>query len=362
MRTQNIFLSATRCPVGAFSLLTVVALSISLSRENAVAADKADIQLVTSVINATNEYQLNWVKGSQAFAESVGLPLKVVNSNGDSSQEISQIQAILAAGKKVVLTVNPVASADVPAIVKAVCASGGYVVTQWNKPAEFQVKGQGDCYVAHIGFDGYAAGEYTASKLFEAMGGSGGVIALQGVLDSTAQQQRWVGFQRALKNYPGIKLLGEQAANWDQQQGYKAARTLEAQFGDQLKGVWGASDSMTLGAVSAMKAAGRDDVKFAGIDGVSQAIDMIKNGNSYVATWAADPWYSGAIGLAIGYAAATGKLDVAQMTDDQRDGTYRQVGVDKSNVGEYATPPNAQKIMTEVNKGPFDRQIGPALR
>lgn len=345
------------------SLLVLAMGGVSVAAvATAEAADKPDVQLVTSVINATNEYQLNWVNGSQAFADSVGLPLKVVNSNGDSSQEISQIRAIIAAGKKVVVTVNPVASADVPAIVKAVCQAGGFVVTQWNKPEKFPVKKQGDCYVAHIGFDGFAAGEFTASKLFEAMGGKGGVIALRGVLDSTADQQRWEGFQRALKKYPDIKLLDAQAANWDQQQGYAAARTLVAKFGGDVKGVWGASDSMTLGAVSAINAEGMKDVKFAGIDGVSQAIDMIKSGDTYVATWASDPWYSGAIGLSIGYEAAAGKIEVAKLTDEQRDGTYRQAGVDKSNVANYEKPPAADQIVKEVAKGPFDRLTGPAIK
>ena len=325
------------------------------------AIDKKDLVLVTSIITQSNEYQLNSVDGAQAFADSVGVPLKVVNSNVDSQQEISQIQAIVASGKKAVVLVNPVSSADVPAIVKSVSAAGGYVVTQWNKPDDYQPTAAGDHYVAHMGFDGIAAGEYIATKLFQSMGGKGGVIALQGALDSTAGQQRYEGFKRALKKFPQIKELDAQAANWDEQQGYTVTRTLEAKYGSQIKGVWGACDAMSLGALSALRGAGLNDVKYVGMDGDSKAIHELQTGNNYVATWASDPWYNGAIGLALGYAAATGKLDVSKMTDEQRNGTYKQVGVDKANVAEWATKPTAAAIIAEVDKGLFDRLEGPAI-
>lgn len=322
--------------------------------------DKSDIVLVTSIITTANEYQLNSADGSQAFADSVGVDLEIVNSNGDSQQEISQIQALMTTGKTAVVLVNPVSSADVPAIIDAATTSNAFVATQFNKPDEYVVADH-DAYVAHMGFDGVEAGEYIATQLFEAMGGEGNVIALQGVLDSSAGQQRFAGLQKALEKYPNITLLEDQAANWDQQQGYSVTQSLEAKYGDEIDGVWGASDSMTLGAMSALQAAGHDDVKYVGMDGDSPAISAIKDGDSYVATWASDPWYNGAIGLAIPYWVATGELVLSEMTPEQRDGTYRQTGVNKENVDEWTTPPTADEIMAEIEKGPFDRLVGPAV-
>jgi ribose transport system substrate-binding protein len=326
------------------------------------ALKKEDVLLVTTLITSTNDYMQNWKQGSQAFADSVGVPLKVIVANGDSQQQLSQLQAAIATGKKVVLSTNPVASADVPAMVKAVVDSGGYVVTQWNKPDDFKPETFGPHYVAHLGYDGYAAGEYTARKLFESMGGSGGVVAIQGVLDSTANRQRYAGFEKALKDFPNIKVLGTDNANWDRQTAFQKMQSLQAKFGDQIKGVWTGGDSMTQGALSAMEQAGKGaKVKVAGIDGVKETLDKISGGDAYVSSWYTDGYYSGALGLAMGYAAATGDLDVSKMTADQRNGTYRQVGIDKSNVAQYINPPTDPQIMAEVNKGLFDRLTGPAL-
>jgi ribose transport system substrate-binding protein len=320
---------------------------------------KEDIQLVTVVQTSTNPYMLQWAKGSEAFAASVGLPLKTIVANGDSQQQLSQIQATIAAGKKVVLTINPINSADVPAIVKAVKDSGGFITTQWNKPEDYEPKNVGPNYVAHLTYDGYSAGTWTSKRLFDAMGGEGGFVAFKGVLDSPASQQRYAGMETTLKDYPNIKLLDTQAAGWDRQTAFEQTQSLITKYGTNLKGVWAASDSMSLGAFAALEQAGMaDKVKISGNDGTEEALQLIKNGGSFVNTYSSDGYYNGALGLAMAYEAATGKLDVNSLSDDQRDGNYSQYGIDKSNVDQYLAPPTNDQIMAEVNKGLFDRLIG----
>ena len=61
---------------------------------------KEDLVLVASVINTTNPYMASMIEGSKALSEKLGIPLKIVDSQGSSQTEISQIQSILAQGKK----------------------------------------------------------------------------------------------------------------------------------------------------------------------------------------------------------------------------------------------------------------------
>lgn len=316
--------------------------------------------LVTTMITATNDYMQNWAMGARAFADSVGLPIRVINSNGDSQQQYSQIQSAMATGKRLVLNLHPVASADVPAIAKSVSREGGYMVSSWNKPATAHPVDFGTGWVAHMGFDGIKAGEYTARKLFDAMNGEGGIIALKGVLDSTASKQRYEGLQAALKDYPNIELVGEDSANWDRQTAFQKTQSLLSKRRGGVGGIWTGSDSMTLGAVAAAQQAGVN-VKATGIDGLQESMRSIKNGGPIVAVWYTDGFYSGVIGLAMAYAAATGTLDVAAMSAEQREGTYRQVGVDAANVDQYLNPPTASDLMAEVDKGLFARLVGPPL-
>ncbi|MFI0857548.1 sugar ABC transporter substrate-binding protein [Streptomyces sp. NPDC021098] len=312
------------------------------------------------MITGTNDYMQNWATGARAYARKLRLPLRVINSYGDSQQQFSQVQSAMASGKKVVLNLHPVASADPPAIAKAVARTGGYMISSWNKPADAHPVDFGPHWVTHMGFDGVEAGRWTATKLFEAMNGKGGIIALKGVLDSTASKQRYQGLLKALADFPNVELLATDSANWDRQTAYQKTQTLLSKYRSRVTGIWTGSDSMTLGAVAAAQQAGIS-VKATGIDCLEESMHSIKNKGPIVAAWFTDPFYSGAMGLAMAYGAATGALEVASMTPEQREGTYRQVGVDAANVDSYITRPSSKRILTEVDKGYFDRLIGPPL-
>src|SRR5690349_2616759 len=194
---------------------------------------KEDLVLVASVINTTNPYMASMIEGSKALSEKLGVPLKIVDSQGSSQTEISQIQAILAEGKKVALMVNTVASSDAPPIVNAVKAAGGYVTIWWNKPDNFEPSQQGDNFVAFQKHSGVESGRCNGDELGKALNNKGGLIALPGVLDSTTSQTRVAGLKDALKKYPGVKILEERPANWDQQQGFKEMQSMISKYGTQ---------------------------------------------------------------------------------------------------------------------------------
>src|SRR4029078_9654200 len=143
---------------------------------------KEDLVLVASVINTTNPYMASMIEGSKALSEKLGIPLKIVDSQGSSQTEISQIQSILAQGKKVVLMVNTVASSDAPPIVNAVKAAGGYAAIWWNKPDNLLPWQVGNNFVAFQKYSGVESGQCNGKSIGEALGpaGGGGVLLAGG--------------------------------------------------------------------------------------------------------------------------------------------------------------------------------------
>lgn len=320
-----------------------------------------EIQLASVVVSTTNAYMLDLARGAEMFAASVGLPFKSIDANGDSQQQLSQIQATIAAGKKLVLTICAVNSADIPSIVRAVSRSGGAITTHWNKPKAYHPWDAPDNYVAHFAYDGVTCGKWIATELFKAMGGKGGVIAFKGRLDAVPAQQRYEGLLLALKDFPEIKLLDTQVANWERQQAFDITKTMLTKYGDEMTGVWSASDSMATGAYAAVEQAGKlANVKFVGVDANPEVLKLIDGGSSFVSTYTSDGVYNGAVGLALAYAAATGKVDPKSLTHEQREGDYRQVSITKENVKQYLKPATQEQVMAEVNKGYFDRLLGPS--
>ena len=325
---------------------------------------KEDLVLVASVINTTNPYMASMIEGSKALSEKLGIPLKIVDSQGSSQTEISQIQSILAQGKKAIVMVNTVASSDAPPIVNAVKAAGGYVVIWWNKPDNLEPWTVGNNFVAFQKYSGVESGQCNGKSIGDALGpAGGGVIMLPGVQDSTTSQTRVAGFKDALKAFPSVKVLEERPANWDQQKGFQETQTMLAKYGDQVKAIWAADDAMMLGAIEAVKQANRPDIKFAS-DGIyPPTIDYIKQGVPIVGETFHRGYMAASIGLFTAYQAATGALDVSKMPQEQRDSLFKLACVSPQNYQDYTKYDSNIPgwVDTLIANGPFKTEPTPLV-
>ncbi|SDQ61877.1 sugar ABC transporter substrate-binding protein [Quadrisphaera sp. DSM 44207] len=324
-----------------------------------------DVLLVLSVINTTNPYMASMIQGAEALAEELGSELRIVDSQNSSQTEISQIQAILAEGKKVAMIVNTVASSDAVPIVNAVGQAGGCVVIWWNKPDDFEPKEVGDHFVAFQMHSGVDAGRCNGKLLAESLGGQGSIVAFPGVLDSTVSQQRVAGMKDALKEYPGITILEERPANWDQAIALKEAQSLIAKHGDAIDGVWTADDAMLLGALEAFNKAGMtEEVDFVGEGLYPPVVDIMQNGGDHIVGETFHRGYMAApIGLYTAYLAATGEMQVSEMTDEQRNGLFEIQCVTPQNYTEFLTYDQDVPgwIDTLIENGPFDTEPVPLV-
>jgi len=322
-------------------------------------AEAGDVQLVAAIRSLSNSYHANWAAGSELFADSVGSKLTVLSDEADSQKQLAQIKALAGSGQVYALNVDPNTSADTEAIVRAVTDAGGYVVTQWNKPDDLNPWDVSDNWVAHISFDGRVSGLEVSNALFDAMGGEGGIIAIQGILDNVASQQRYEGLTNALADASGIELLDTQTANWSRSEALTVTQTLLAKHGDKIKGIWAANDEMALGALEALRAAGLEGtIPIVGFDAVPQALDEIKSGTSgYVASVSSDAFWQGGAALSLAYKAAIGEIDVSSLSHDERAFYGTQIIVTKDNVEDFLTAPKLADLQADFDD-PFLRSQG----
>jgi ribose transport system substrate-binding protein len=300
--------------------------------------------LVTSIRSLSNPYHAVWAKGGGAFAESVGLKDKhqVQTTEGDSEKGIAAIKAVLASsGKNAVINIDPNGPTDAVPIVEAVEDAGAWVVTHWNKPEDLHPS-DFKHYVAHISYDGVDAGYNTASQLLKAIGGKGQIVAVQGIPDNIPAKQRFKGLEMALAENPGVKLLEEQPANWDQTAAQNLMDTWLTKYGDDITAVWCANDGMGLGALEALRAKNKaGKVLVSGVDGTAEACTAVIKGE-FAATMANNPFWQGGMGLSIGYHAWNGKLDLAKEPPEHREFYAKATLVTKV---------NAQKVLDTIAVG-----------
>lgn len=343
MDTKSRSLQAFAMATIAASVLALAACSTGTGTDGgdgAAGCAPEDITLIGQVRNETNPYEKAWLDGGQSFAESVGLDQKRLTYAGESPKQLEQIRQELSTGNPecMVLNVLPNSDSDTTPIVKAAQEAGAYVVTQWNKPADLNPWDGYDKWVAHITYDGVDSGYQIAKAMFESMGGEGGVIALQGILATAAAKDRFAGLELALAEYPGITLLDQQAADFDRTKAFDITKTLLTKYGAEIGGVWAANDDMALGALKALDAAGlAGEVKVVGIDAVPEAVQAIADG-TITATVSSDGPWQGGIGLALGYCALTGEINVDELSHENRAFFAKQTLITQENSGKYLTP------------------------
>lgn len=130
--------------------------------------------------------------------------------------------------------------------------------------------------VSFLGADDYSLGLATARLLFDKMGRRGNIVVLEGVRGVLTSSERMRGFTKALEEFPDVKLLASQPANYQRLQALQVMENL-LQAHAVIEGVLAANDSMALGAIEALEGAHRKAL-VVGINGTKEAIDAIKSG------------------------------------------------------------------------------------
>ena len=301
-------------------LLATVLGGLALGIAGLAAANADDkTTLVVMIRGLDNPYHANYAEGAKALGAKLGLPVDVLSSEGNSQKQFADLAAEIAkTGGNMVVNVDPNEGPDVVPIAKMLEDAGVYWFNWWNKPNDITPEAYPH-WVAHAAFDAVEQGYFNATELFKTFKtpNQGKIVAIQGMLSNNAAIGRFQGLQKALAENPGVELLQWEAADWDTNKAYEAAKQLLAAHPD-VDGVWSANDNMAVGIVAALKEAGlAGKVKTVGTDGIPDAFDAIAAG--YMAsTEFMDSRYQAQLGLTMALAAKDGKLDVASIPPERR--------------------------------------------
>jgi len=134
----------------------------------------------------------------------------------------------------------------------------------------------GGSVISFMGCDETNLSLSTGRFLLQKMNGCGNVIILEGVGGSENSANRVNGYKKALAEFPNVKLLASQPANFQRIQALQVTENLLQSY-PQIDGILAANDSMALGAIEALDAAKRKAL-VVGLNGTKEAIDAIKSG------------------------------------------------------------------------------------
>jgi ribose transport system substrate-binding protein len=107
-------------------------------------------------------------------------------------------------------------------------------------------------WIAHVAVNSEEVGVVASERLVAAIGGQGGIVTLQGRLDTDPAQKRFAGIQKVLARHADVSLLAQQTANWDRTTAFPIIQTWLAKYSDRIKAVWAANNDMALDALEAL--------------------------------------------------------------------------------------------------------------
>jgi len=145
--------------------------------------------------------------------------------------------------------------------------------------------------ISQIVSNNYQGAKLVGQKFVELMGEEGNYVELVGKSSDTNAQVRSQGFHEEIDQYPDMKMIAQQSANWSQTEAFTKMESI-IQANDDIKGVICGNDTMAMGAMAALKAAGMGDVIVAGFDGSNDVAESIMNGD--IKATALQPAYTGA--------------------------------------------------------------------
>ena len=163
------------------------------------------------------------------------------------------------------------ADESVGAVQKATDA--GVPVFQVN--AEISEQGIAKAQIVSNNAQGAALG---AQAWVDAMGENGTYVELFGNPTDNNAGIRSTSYHEVIDTYAGLEMVQQETANWDRQEGKEKMEIMLAANPD-ITGVIAGNDEMALGAIEALRDAGKlDSVKVLGFDGNDDAVAAVSNG------------------------------------------------------------------------------------
>lgn len=239
------------------------------TEEEAPAAEAVKVGVLMKTMSDTFSNKLGESIEAYAAESYPDVELYLMDGQADVAKQISQAEDLIA--KQVdVIVLNP-QDADGSAQVLDLAAEAGIPVIEVNTET---VRTD---YVSYIGSNDVMAGEIMGNFVMEQLGEAGGQYAiLEGEIGQSAQILRAEGIANTIQANDAYECVAQLTANWQRDQAMDTTEDWLGKYPD-LKAVICHNDDMSMGALQAAEAQGRDIV-IIGTDAIPDALAAVKEG------------------------------------------------------------------------------------
>lgn len=259
----------------AFTLVLGLTACASGTDNTAGSGDSGDAEASGLIAIITPSHDNPFFKAeadaAAAEAEKLGYETSVASHDDDPNKQSELIDAAISNDAKAIILDNAGADASIGPIQKA--KDAGIEVFLIDR--EINETGIAAAQIVANNAQGAAA---VAQEWVGALPDGGKYIELTGKESDTNAGVRSEAFASVISQYPNLEQVAKETANWSQDEAFTKIETL-LQRDPDIQGIIAGNDTMALGAVAAVEAAGlTGEVVIAGFDGSPDAVEAIKAG------------------------------------------------------------------------------------
>jgi ribose transport system substrate-binding protein len=198
-----------------------------------------------------------------------------MHSETDIDTQINAVENFITKKVDAIVVAPADSRALVPPLARAIKA--GIVVINIDVELDEAAKKQAGISLAFVGPDNRAGAKMSGDVLAKALGPGGKVVILEGNPGADNARQRKLGFDDSVKEGQ-LDLLDSRTAHWETEEANTVFSNMLTAHPD-IQGVMAANDSMALGVVKAIDAAGKSgQIKVVGFDNIPAVQPLLKEG------------------------------------------------------------------------------------
>jgi len=261
----------------AATLMVAASAALPFSAAQAQTAAKPKVALVMKSL--ANEFFLTMENGAKDYQKQNASQFDLVtNGIKDETDTVNQIRIVeqMIVSKVDAIVIAPADSkAMVPVVKKAIDA--GIIVINIDNQLDPGVLKEKGLKVPFVGPDNRKGAKMIGDVLAKKLKAGDEVGIIEGVSTTTNAQQRTAGFKDAMAAV-GAKVVTVQSGEWEIDKGNAVAAAMLNEY-PNLKALLAGNDNMAIGAVSAVRAAGRQGkVLVVGYDNIDAIKPMLADG------------------------------------------------------------------------------------
>lgn len=225
-----------------------------------------------------NEFFSTMAKGAEAHqaehSDQYELVVNGIKDERDVSRQVALVEEMVASGVDAIVIAPADSKVLVPALRRAIEA--GVIVVNIDNRLDADVLQQENIAVPFVGPDNMAGAKAVGAYLAANRKGDK-VAILEGIRTSFNAQQRLKGFEAAMKE-ANMEIVSSQSADWEMSRANTVASSMLSEH-PEITAILAANDSMALGAIAAVKSAGRaGEVQIVGFDNITAIRQAIEEG------------------------------------------------------------------------------------